>query len=338
MGLNAIRLRFRGPVHFGRGGEDLDETEVIYHSDSLKSALYAVGHYFFSSWKDPEYFFNSFRISSCFPYAFDEFFLPRPYLDRKIDFTDEDELSKGKKAKRISFFSKKLFEQYLAFSVDLSISNKQVTAGGRIVCEKEETAKNIFYVSETQQRVQVPTYPSTQQTLPFYADRIHFQEGCGLYFLAEFASPQIREEVLSALSILGDYGIGTDRTVGNGFFEFNKKTDVFDFSLDVGSVGNAWINLGLFLPRESDMAGIDWNRSHWQLMKRGGYIAGASFSKFAHLRKKNIWMFQEGSVFISTQALSGRYENLRPEWNDADLHAVWRDGQSLFLNFSLNNS
>jgi CRISPR-associated protein Csm4 len=98
--LKAIKLRFSSPVHFGRGREELDKSELVYHSDSMKSALYAVGLSMFSEWKDEKRFHNSFRISSCFPYAKDEYFLPRPQLKRKIYSVKTMRIMQQKKSRK----------------------------------------------------------------------------------------------------------------------------------------------------------------------------------------------------------------------------------------------
>ena len=54
--MKAIKLHFTTPVHFGRGREEPDKSELIYHSDSLKSAIYSIGVHFFEEWKNEKKF------------------------------------------------------------------------------------------------------------------------------------------------------------------------------------------------------------------------------------------------------------------------------------------
>jgi CRISPR-associated protein Csm4 len=343
MQIEALKLRFGNTsLHLGRGSDELDKTELVYHSDSLKSAIYAVGIGSFPEWNDPDKFFHSFRISSCFPYARNEYFLPRPNIRKTITIEGVDDDMAAKKVKKIGFLSLRIFENYLdPGKGDIFIKPETITEDQGFVCEQQETCfqtqngvsrKISFYKTEVQQRVQVPQQDSEDVSKPFYIDRIYFERDCGLYFFADFKNREIREQVLKTLAILGERGIGTDRTVGNGLFSFHSETDceTITVNLPVNKSGKS-IPLGLYLPTETEISGTDLSLSSWSLLKRGGYMGGSSDEQHRHLRKKSIYMFGEGSVFTSETALEGKFVNLRPEWNDT-LHDVWRCGMPLFLN------
>ncbi|MFN3380117.1 MAG: type III-A CRISPR-associated RAMP protein Csm4, partial [Runella zeae] len=182
-----------------------------------------------------------------------------------------------------------------------------------------------------QQRVAVPLGGDEAETRPFYVDRLYFEKDCGLYFLVDFrGNTELRNQVLQTLKLLGDLGIGTDRTVGNGLFEFDPQTDVQPVSINISGKHQKRMNLGLYLPEETEFAQIDLDKSHWSLLKRGGYMGGTSNDEFLSLRKKSLYFFGEGSVFTASQQLVGKKENLQPEWNTS-MHPVWRDGQCLFI-------
>ncbi|GIV35226.1 MAG: type III-A CRISPR-associated RAMP protein Csm4 [Chitinophagales bacterium] len=331
MTLTAIKLRFTAPLHIG-GGIDLDKTEIIYRSDALKAALYAVGLPWFDAWKDASYFFSSFCISSCFPYAGNEYFFPRPYLNTRLKFNQTPEQEAGKKAKKITFLSQRVFEQFVAGNDQIIADEQCITPDGHFLCAAPNTAAGNFFLTAVQQRVTVPREGENEETRPFYADRLYFHNNCGLYFLAQFNDQQIQQQVYQALSLLGQLGIGSDRTVGNGFFSFDPQLDEAPFTFSITPTGqNKVINLGLYLPTYEELQHIDLNQSYWQLIKRGGYIAASAESRFSHLRKKSIYFFAEGSVLHASQQLKGKLENLRPDWNDSALHPVWRDGQCLFI-------
>jgi CRISPR type III-A-associated RAMP protein Csm4 len=188
-----------------------------------------------------------------------------------------------------------------------------------------------FLHAEIQQRVQVPLEGDTIDARPFYFDRLYFEENSGLYFLAHFNDNTIRQQVLHVLTILGTQGIGTDRTVGNGLFNFDAAIHVTPFDLPGRKGGQLHMNLGLYLPSLEELAMVNMDLSYWQLVKRGGYMGGSSYEKFLSLRKNNIYFFGEGSVFRTDAIPHGRYINLKPDFNDNDLHSVYRCGQALFI-------
>ena len=335
MNLEAIKLRFSTPVHLGRGLEDLDRSETVYHSDSLKSAIFAVGLAQFPRWadSDAEAFFNGFQISSCFPFAADELFLPKPFLNIRFNFTEIEEDRQAKKGKKVAFLSFKHFEELVNVGegATIDLSKDLVTPDGQFICENEETAQRSFFKTEVQQRVAVPLEGDDDQTRPFYVDRLYFEQDCGLYFLADFkGNEKLRTQILQTLRLLGDMGIGTDRTVGNGLFEFDSATDVKQIEIKTTGKHSAQLCLGLYLPKKEEFTGISLQKSRWSLLKRGGYMAGTSNEAFLSLRKKSLYFFGEGSVFTSSQKLVGKKENIQPDW-DTPMHPVWRDGQCLFL-------
>jgi CRISPR-associated protein Csm4 len=329
MQAEAIKLRFISPLHLGRGLEtDYGKTETVLHSDTLKSALFALGIQLFPEWeKTPALFFDAFSISSCFPFAGSEYFFPKPFLKRKLEFSASNEHLQAKKSKRVDFLSKTIFEKFIKQEA-LQVDENCLSPDGSFVFEKNGNVRIIFK-TEVQQRVAVPA-ESGQETKPYYVDRLFFNEDCGLFFLAQFHTETIKNQVIAALKLLGDQGIGTDKSVGNGQFIFDQRKDIENISIETGTSLKHWISLGLYLPEKSEFEKFDLNSSTWQLIKRGGYMGGSSDFSFLGIRKKNIFMFSEASVFASDESPVGKLIDLKPDW-DAPMHPVWRDGRPLFL-------
>lgn len=332
-----IKLHFTTPVHFGRGSEEMDKTELVYHSDSLKSAIYSIGISLFEQWKDANFFFNGFTLSSCFPYSGSEYFFPRPLLKHKFRFKNTSDDLTPKKSKKIEFITKSVFEKIISQKHEfIEIDDELVTPDQAFVCENPDTAKKSLYKSEVQQRVAIPLegdYDEKgggKESKPYYIDRIYFEEDSGLFFLVQFYNEALKKQVLQSLKILGENGIGTDRTVGNGIFE----SDPLDtpFSIDINSATNRYLPLGLYLPTEDEIKETNLDNSAWSLLKRGGYMGGSEVEDKRHLRKKSIYMFGEGSVFESKIELKGKYVDLKPDWN-TPIHPVWRCGMPLMLKF-----
>ncbi len=343
MQYHAVKLRFTTPVHLGRGSDELDKTELVYHSDSLKSALYAVGLPFFEEWANADYFFNGFKISSCFPYAGNEYFFPRPMINKRMKFISTKEELQAKKAKKVEYITKSVFEKFInSKNEEVEINEALITPDGAFICENKSTfirkgVKSIeeqfsFYKTEVQQRVAVPLEGDQEDSRPFYLDRIYFEKDCGLYFLATFNDDKIQSQVFTALAMLSEQGIGTDRTVGNGLFSFNVETDVdSNFNLNSNSTSQSQLLLGLYLPEKSEFEKVDLENSSWSMIKRGGYMAGSENENQKHLRRKSIYMFGEGSVLKSTDKLNGNFIDLKPAWNEP-MHPVWRCGMPLIIN------
>ncbi len=87
----------------------------------------------------------------------------------------------------------------------------------------------------------------------------------------------------------------------------------------------------MYLPTREELKEIDLDNSSWQLIKRGGYMAASSSNDFRTLRKNNIYFFTEGSAFDTPLNLKGKYADLKPQWNEGQMHPVWRDGQPIFI-------
>lgn len=322
--IEAIKLAFTGGLHIGRGAEELDKTATTYSSDALKSALFAVGLPYYPEWAEtPETFFEGFRISSAFPWCSEDFFLPKPG-NMRFRFEKADDLTEAKQAKKITYISAGTFRKW-AVAPDKEIDVTEAQIGDGAFLFSEEGKK--FLHTAVQQRVQVPA-GGEGDTRPYYFERLLFEENSGLYFLISFLNDALRPQVLHALHLLADAGIGTDRTVGNGQFEI---ADATHFLMPAGTKG-LQMALGLYLPSLDEMATMDLEQSHWSLVKRGGYMAASEKDEYRSLRKNNIYFFGEGSAFKTAMPLKGRFVNLQPAWNSPGMHPVWRCGMPIFIN------
>lgn len=328
MSTELIRLSFHGSLHIGRGAEDLDKTAKHYSSDALKSAIFATGLPWYQEWGNntPESFFSAFRISSAFPYCDDHFFIPRP-PGMRFDFRVPDELGNAKKAKKITYIDFRIFSGWVKSpGLPVEVDPGQLSPDGEFLFAHQSNARNFLFTT-VQQRVVVSQ--DGKETRPFYFEKLYFGEGAGLAFLLEIKDESLRASLLHSLSLLGESGIGTDRSIGNGQFIPSAPVPV---SMPA-SEGNHYYALGLYLPTKEELMNIDTMQSNWSLVKRGGYLAAAGNEAHRSLRKNSIHFFSEGSVFLSKAPIAGKLTDLRPEYNDETLHPVWRCGQPLFIHY-----
>ena len=162
---------------------------------------------------------------------------------------------------------------------------------------------------------------------PFFFEWCFFNEAkdCGLYVIVE-AKDEVLSELESLFDELGKAGIGTDKSVGGGQFEFTTH------NIELPSEGgDAWLCLSLFLPTHNEQASINMLDSCYNITRRGGFMAGSSHYEFRHLWKKSVYMYEEGSVLLSETKPVGSIVDLQPEWYSKAIHPVYRSGKALFI-------
>ncbi len=324
-----VKLRFLAPLHLSKGKEDdYGESEEILHSDTIKSALYVCAREVFGENEigNDDAFFKSFQISSAFPFYKDEIFFPKPMVKVQPFKTDEikEELH-AKKHKKLSYLGKSYFED-LINDQKLSISKEHVTPDGKFVSSHEQviSLKTPIFKSDVQQRVTIPTDYAGNPT-PYYVDRLYFTENAGLWFAFK-GDDKAFDLVKKALMLLGDSGIGTDRSVGNGQFEVSFGS----VNLTLPKNASYQMSLSLWCPTKEEMADSFLKESSYGLIKRGGYIASPAKAEHLTLRKKSVYMFTEGSIFPNSRNLHGKVCNLKPDIAIVTQN-VWRDGLAFMI-------
>ncbi|NMC98449.1 MAG: type III-A CRISPR-associated RAMP protein Csm4 [Bacteroidales bacterium] len=369
------KLKFKSALHISRGKDDEDysKSDSFIHSDTLKSAIFSTAVLLNSELQNEvngEKFFNSFLLSSTFPYFKDTLFLPKP--KGKLPFTDtpneEPSYDFKKDLKKINFIDLDLFLEFFkeknekkilkndkkfVFASDYLLKPELLEKGKCLEENKEQKEKfcdkKSFSVlkSEVQERVYIRKYneifDSTEKNKPVFSDpyivdKIYFNDDAGLYFLVEqFIN---FDEVFfdKVLKNLGDFGIGTDRNVGNGQFEIiAKQTKEFNFADN----SNYLMNLSLFLPTENEVEKFTEN-CQYKLIKRGGWISNITDLEILNneiieqnkqkvlRKKKSVNMIDEASVFENNVSFTGKYVDLNPEKNNIK-HPIWREGRAIFI-------
>lgn len=299
-------LGFSSPLHVSSGGFGLEQTDVFIASDTLFSAVCATANLLYGD-ETVNHFLKDGEVilSSAFPYQADTYLLPKPLnLRLKEGLAYEEE----KVFKKIKFIAENALQNLdIAFGVDKNWFDMQGTLG------------KLFEIREVPR---VTLDRVTQESTLFYFAEVHFQENTGLYFIAQFKTEQIAKQFEASLRLLGDEGIGGDRSVGKGQFRVSK---VEDYTLNQKS-SERYLCLSLFNPTKSDLASIDLQKSAYDLTQRNGWV---SLSAAASLRRKTVRAFTEGSVFRATQVPKGTIcPVLKVEGTD---YTIYRNLQALFL-------
>lgn len=317
-----VKLKNMTPLHIGTGKENYDFSASNLHSDTLSAALAAIKSQTKGGGGIKE-FLDSFVVSSAFPFVENRYFLPRPQGKLDVVAVDSDEYLIRKKLKKIKFVEIPLWNDLITGKT-LHIFERQLK-GDFLILDSADKDFDLPYVSQVNQRVAVPR-GGVGETDPFYFEWTYFEADSGLYCLLDVADEK-KQELISLFQELGEAGVGTDRNVGGGKFE----VETTEFLLPEVNHANAVMLLSLYIPAQEEIGDLDLLHSRYELLLRGGYIAGSQNVNFRHLRKKSVYMFNVGSVFHTVRNLNGKIVDLRPDWQDERLHSVFRSGRPFIV-------
>jgi CRISPR-associated protein Csm4 len=321
------RLHFTTPFHLSDARDDYSVSLKTICSDTMYAAL--ISCLAKTGREIPQNGDLGFTISSLFPfYQKDEksdavYFLPKPL--RSV-LPDLEQMEDAKKIKKLQWLGIEEFSEFINGNNNIFANLQNVK--GEYFTKKEIDGDFIF--SRISPRVTVSRTGRGDATL-FFMDRVYFKGYSGLYFIAAGADNLLNE----AISILQHEGIGTDRSVGNGFFTFSE--DEIEIDCPCETETDYAIALSMFIPEskkqlEECLAG---EKVGYDYARRGGWITTAPFNTF---RKNAIYAFMHGSVLSlkldSDIEIKGKIEDLKPELTFAGQrleHPIWRSGKSFFI-------
>ncbi len=234
-----------------------------------------------------------------------------------------------KKVKKVAWLDAKYFSKVLnggqLFEEDAVFDNIR----GEYLTDSD--IDKDFIVSQVSPRVTV-SRDGQEDAKPYYMDRIMFKGYSGLYFIAD-GNVELLEK---ALNLLQYEGIGTDRNVGNGYFEYEKDS----IEVEIPDDADYAMSLSSFVPESKDQLQgmLNYSDIAYDFQRRGGWITTPPFNT---LRKNVIYAFTAASVFksecVGLEAKGRVGIDLKPDIiSDDKLKHVWRCGRALFLPFKVN--
>ena len=328
-------LEPRGAFHFGERGVGLEATSETFRSDSLFSALCATVREYFGSARLDELLAvcatasPPFRLSSCFPRAGDVLFFPRPQLP----LPSAPPPDATKRLKRTRYVSQGLLARWLAgddLSEEMAPRNFLEASGAWLsVAERARVEPLLAGAGAPWARDEVPRVAVDRQTHAsaiWRCGRLLFQPGCGLYFLAQWNTPDWRPVVETALAVLGDAGLGGRRSQGHGQFAVAPPTTL---ELPEPAAPDAWLTLALYWPTPEELAaGVLAEPASFELVTRQGWAASPATGG---LRRREVRMVAEGSLLA--RRASGALADVTPEGFAA--HRIYRAGLAFPLGVRL---
>lgn len=330
---NIYKLHFTSPFHISDRRDDYGKSLRSVQSDTMYAAITATLAKMGRS--IPDNGDLGFTISSLFPYYQESeeekpvYFLPMPFQTYMPELED---VAMAKKVKKVQWVDSKLYSKLLkGTNLFGGSDNKYVKHIQAIYLTEKELSGNIdgsreFVNSEVFQRVSKADRTGMEDAWPFYIDRITFKDLSGLYFLV-IGNTDFLDEALKLLVL---EGIGTDRNVGLGTFEYKKDS----ITIEVPEEAEYQVALSLLIPESQNQLKdlLSSSKIAYDFDRRGGWITSCTDH---HYRKNAIWGFLPGSVFCNTRMdCIGRIVNLQPKdekGQNLTSFPVWRNGKSIML-------
>jgi CRISPR-associated protein Csm4 len=316
----AYHLRARSPFHFGVRGVGVEATEVIAHADTLFAAL-CLGLRELAGTERLAEFLNAFptterpeqrpplRLSSAFPLIqlgqgkllrlYPKPALPPPELEK----TQEDDPKRRKLFKKINFVSETIFLAWIeGNSLADHYDDEQkpcVLQEGQVWVEKEAWSDLIakkraeeIHFWKTERMTRVTLDRATHASQVYDAQRVHFSEGCGLWFAIRWLDETWRDVLEDVLHTLQDAGIGGERSAGHGQFKLHQSS--MDKLPD--NSGPLRMTLSVYHPTKKEVENgvLNGNEVSYQLLTRRGWLGSP---EGGGLRHQAVRMLAEGSVF-----------------------------------------
>jgi CRISPR-associated protein Csm4 len=366
-----VRLNFgKNLVHFGEAGIGTEETTERVCSDTLFSAWVSLYGRIFGT-PDLEALlerFNQtpgqppFRVSSTFIYRQIRsetnskkgdraqshriiYYLPRP-MQRPKKYPD-DNLAFSKVYRPLNYLPLEIWQRWYQGIGFTPEDAQELTLAA--LSDKTPGAlrkAGIFDYGSAFQKHQVPkvSIDRTTRATNFYQTGFvkyiqKEKEASGLYFLVHFPTldTQLENNLCAALELLGEEGIGGERSSGAGQFTatwldiadnsdptLKQWYDVLHFDQ-----GNHHALLSLFWEETLSNPALLGDTARYAIKERGGWVVGPQ------VRRRMVRMFTEGSVF-PVQPM-GCLADVTPDSFRRN-HNIYRSGVSLSVPIIVEDS
>jgi CRISPR-associated protein Csm4 len=301
-----VKLIFKRAFAVNSGEE---ESAGIIHSDTLFSSIVNEWGKMYPnrSIDDMVLSLNSekplFKISSAFPFFYGDYYLPTPigtdelYCEKLKDVTflelhDFLELIEGNHEK----IRKRTFETKYDFIIPFTAP--------RVSIDRITTASNPFYISGWSMK-----------------------EGGGLYFLVDLKDESVKDELLFCIKMLGEIGIGADKSAGFGAFkaeisQIDNASEWVELFKERNGENTAYYSLSLCCPTDNEEAK---EAISYHILSRKGWIYSTSTPK--QIKRRECRMFAEGSLF--KRLIKGKIADVTP--SDFTDHKVYRYGLGMIV-------
>lgn len=337
-----VKLNFgRNLAHFGEVGIGMEETSDRIRSDSLfsawvsiyarlfgKNAVEELLHQFPSD--NESQMSSPLRVSSTFIYRQDNehtiYYLPRP-LKFPIKYPDDD-LEFFKTYKKLNYLPLEIWQRWYQGEGFIGGDAKELIAETKGKSHGHLRQAGTFDYKkafEIEQFPKIAVDRITRATNLYQTGFVQFQwdkNQSGLYFLLHLSpeGEKLANNLEAALHLLGEEGIGGERSSGAGRFqvEWLELPETWQKLVNFGA-GTHHTLMSLFWELPLPDGFLD--NASYEIQERGGWIAENQ------LRRQMVRMFSEGSVFSAPP--QGKLVDVTPK--GFNKHRIYRSGISLSL-------
>ncbi len=276
------------------------------------------------------------RVSSIFPYEIIKnenansseeyiYYFPKPITGKNIrEANDPEEMTYMKDFKKIRYVEQKTFEEYLNGEIDdnnlferfliwqKELQKKEAEQNKELIEKNSFKFKKLleptFNLHNSIDRMSGSTLQAAgrgqlyweEEFASFGNQLVKTKEvKNGIYFLIDDDNVSLVE---APLRLLSDIGIGGNKSIGKGSFEF----EIDDFAFNQNGTYNSYISLSLYQPnkREIDLLKDKNVKLFYDITTRFGKV-GRDFN--LEFQDKNpVICFTEGSTFFTKEQLYGR--------------------------------
>jgi CRISPR-associated protein Csm4 len=336
--IHAVYLRLRGPFRVGERGVGMEGALATVPSDTLFSALTMAvrlsdGAADTARWLEP---FRAgappFLLSSTFPVVTDGDgrrwrCLPRPRLPlNRRGATDEGAAVAPKALKRLTWVGEDLFRRLIAGEAvfpDLQRGAiwdaEQVWWGAAAPPHPDDGP--LWTRPEPVARVALDRASVRSQL--FRSARVFYRSigvlRAGLYVLVRFNDERWRERFERALFVLGELGIGSERSIGHGQFQIEGWE-----ALTFADQGPYVVVLSFYAPTPSEHAAGVFREARVELSPRRGWVTSPEGAGWL---RAQVTMVAPGSVVRRVGETLGQLVDVTPR--DFTAHPVYRYGYAL---------
>lgn len=307
-----VRLKMKSPIHIGFRESDPEVSEITASSDTIFSGIvntYALLYGKEETDKLIDKFMNSdedipFKVSSLFPYIKDEYFLPKP-INYKFD-TDNEKVD-IKKISKAKYISEKVISKDLK---DIKINHGFVS---------EEELKSAPYKIIKRPRVSIDRV--TSATHIYYMRIVRYSENAGLWFFLD-SNDEFDERIKAAIRLLGDEGLGGERSIGMGLFEPTFE-ELQEQAILTANNNGKYLLLSSLIPRNQEECNA---LSAYELYEKTGFI----YPTFGADKKHEIYtMVKEGAI-LSKPVLGKLVDGTPSDFKD---HRIIKYGLAYIVPF-----
>ncbi|SFM73992.1 type III-A CRISPR-associated RAMP protein Csm4 [Thermodesulforhabdus norvegica] len=323
MRMYIYHLEFPEGVHFGRHGIGLEESNEVLPSDSLTSAVinaFAVlglaDEVIGKLREDPP----GFVLSSLFPFGSvpdggaegsrRAYALPKPMSDPVLSEDGAEFMAEqGKDIKKLRYLEPADVVRWLSGEPLTEAELSAMRERGSGLAQTAGDGQYGWFLRELRPRVALDRASANSSI--WMCGLVRFVKGAGLYGLALLKDDTDLQALEAAFRLLGDMGLGGERTYGPGEFRFGGFKPLEEVWPEVTAVKEVtgFELLSRFYPGDNEVSLLSSCLLAWDIEENRGFVS--SGRQATTVKRKRLYFIKEGAV--ASVPLRGSMVDVTPD-------------------------